>query len=129
MEQKYCSGGVFLPSIIILSITLTLDAIPSSKAQVISEFTPAKVARIDGQDLARARHVLDRFFAREKHPECYNVLFSKIGENATVSFVPKRPEWVVQEEQATSHQDPVCGHDIGYVLDARGNVIRVIHHR
>lgn len=93
--------------------------------QVISTTTLPEVIGIDGADLYQARDILRRFFARERHPNCYRVLFSREQGHLTVSFVPRAPRAiVVQEGEPNRTIEPRCGRSIGYVLDGRGRVIR-----
>ena len=102
----------------------------TSHGQVISITTAPTVTGLEGADLRRARHVLRSFFANERHPECYRILFSDFEGNLRVDFVPKRPDPVRYEGQP---DDPdvaaPCGRNVGYVVDNQGNILRRIYSR
>ena len=86
----------------------------ASAAQVISITRAPEVAEVDGMQLNRASKVLKRFFANERHPECYRVLFSIFEGNLRVDFVPKRPEFVRHEGDLSNITKEVpCGKNIG----------------
>lgn len=102
----------------------------SGSVQVVSVTQAPKVTGLEGADLFRARKVLKRFFATEKRPECYRVLFSIFEGNLAVEFVPKRPDPVRYEGEPDDPNELVpCGRNVGYVLDKRGNVLRNIYSR
>ena len=100
-------------------------------AQTASVATPSDGTRMGGADLYRARNVLRRFFANERRPECYWVLFSNVDGNLLVEFVPRQPRVVVirEGEPRDPNAQPRCGRNEGYVIDRRGNVIRRIFSR
>ena len=110
-----------------LSVGATLAA--PSAAQVISVTEEPEVIGIDGVDLHRARHVLRRFFANERHPECYRVLFSTVDGNLSVEFVPRLPPVIVVREgdPVDPNRERRCGRNVGYILDRQGNVLRRIY--
>jgi hypothetical protein len=99
-------------------------------AQAASHRAPT-VTEVDGAELYRARHVLRRFYANERHPECYRVLFSEFEGNLRIDFIPKSSDTLVLEESAP---EPIegsvpCGENVGYIVDQRGKVIRRIYSR
>jgi hypothetical protein len=117
---------------LITALLLLSTGIPTTAAysQVIHEEQAPKITAIDGSDLYRARHVLRQFFAKEKHPECYRVLFSGFQDNLRVDFWPKdRDPIVYAEEEELPVVGRPCGRNVGYVLDRGGRVIRRIYSR
>jgi hypothetical protein len=102
----------------------------SGSAQVTSVAKAPAVTSLEGADLYRARHVLRRFFANERRPECYRVLFSIFEGNLRVDFVPRDSDLILQEgEPEDPNARAPCGHNVGYVIDRRGNVLRRIYSR
>lgn len=118
---------------VISGICLALGAVlaSSGSAQVMTVTTPPEVIGIDGADLYRARKVIRRFFATERRPDCYRVLFSRVDGNLSVEFVPRQSPVIFLREgdPIDPNMEPRCGRNVGYVLDRRGNVIRRIYSR
>jgi hypothetical protein len=117
----------------LFTVLLLLGAgMPSAAAlsQVIQDEQAPKVTDLEGGDLYRARHILRQFFAKEKHPECYKVLFSDFQGNLRVDFWPKdRDPVIYAEEDQPPAARPSCGRNVGYVLDRRGAILRRIYSR
>jgi hypothetical protein len=119
-----------MKSMIVLGLAAVITQSSVSAAQVIAVTTPPEVIGIDGADLFQARKVLRRFFANERHPECYRVLFSRRIGNLTVDFVQRQDRVVVVQEGTPEPAiERRCGREIGYELDRQGNVLREIHVR
>lgn len=115
--------------VLVLIVGLGAAAAVSSAAQVTSVTKAPVVTGLEGADLYRARHVLRRFFASERRPQCYRVLFSEFQGNLRVDFVPKRPDAVIVEGEPEPAVAAPCGRNVGYVIDGRGNVLRRIYSR
>lgn len=102
----------------------------TAHSQVIHEEQAPKVTGLEGADLYRARHVLRQFFDKEKHPECYRVLFSDFQGNLAVEFIPKDREPILyDEDDQPPVAKPTCGVNVGYVLDRSGKVLRRLYSR
>lgn len=120
-----------------LGSSMSLGA--STSAQVISVEDAPVVTGVDGADLYRARHVLQRFFANERHPECYRIVFSAEGANLRVDFAPKQPyPFRYEGEPERPNLSTACRRagytnvgyvTVGYIVDSRGNVLRRVHSR
>lgn len=94
-----------------------------------SEFTAEReVISIRGEALHRAYRVLGMFFRGERHPECYDVLFSDFHGNLRVDFVPRNQIAILYEGERNGEPAP-CGRNVGYVLDSRGRILRRIYSR
>lgn len=103
-----------------------------ASALVWAQETPVKqepsISAVEGKDLYIARNVLRNFFKSEKHPECYEVLFSEFEGNLRVDFVPKNQTVVLQEDEVDTSPEP-CGRNVGYIIDKNGRVLRRIYSR
>lgn len=114
----YLSGILLLVSVPVFSQTISVTEAPS-------------IVEIDGEEMYRARNVLNRFFRNERHPECYRVLFSREGENWEISFSSKNRGPIVSlENNPQPDGDPApCGRTKSYVVDRNGNIIREFYPR
>lgn len=114
-----------------LCLLLAAGLASSGSAQAPSVRPAPEVISIEGADLYTARRVIRRFFATERRPECYLVLFSRVDGNLRVEFVPRQPRvvFVSEGEPPDPNMEPRCGRNVGYVLDRHGNVIRRIYSR
>lgn len=115
-----------LTALLLLSGSIVITAASAE----ITEVGETKVIGVEAADLYRSRHVLRRFFSREKHPECYRVLFSDFQGNLAVEFIPKDQDPIIYNEE---DEPPVagtpCGRNVGYVLDRRGAILRRLYSR
>jgi len=115
---------------VLLGVALSTLAPGPAEAQVRSVERAPIVDSANGEDLYRARHVLNRFYRTERRPECYQVLFSQFEGNLRVDFVPKnRGRVFYVEGNSLPDGRESCGRNVGYVLDRRGRVIRHIYSR
>ena len=122
------SLGKIPPAMLYISCAVTVPT--AAWSQVIGVERAPTVIGLDGSELYRARKVLRQFFAKERNPECYRVLFSQFEGNLRVDFIPKKPDPVRYEgDPNLSLPTSVCGRNVGYVIDARGKIMRRIYSR
>jgi hypothetical protein len=92
--------------------------------------TGPKVTAVEAETLVRARKVLARFMANERHPECYRVLFFEQDGYLRVEFHPGGDAFVVLTEgEPPPKLRKLCGRDRGYLVNRHGDIVRKVYSR